>query len=1263
MQRHRCSFIRLMACLGLVGGAIWAADFTSPLKAQPSQEETAEVVTPSVTPVGPGEATTSLTTEMPTLAAGEGTPSVEPVITPTPSRENTASAPGEDPPDPSSLVETPPAQGAPDAVVIETPVDLEESTPSSPDMTPTDMFSPPAILGTPPIQEMPTAEVVSTAPPAENSLPLLDDVPPADQETPDISTIVEASATSEHDPLFTSSSELPFVMQVMPGAVVINEIGWAGTVADVTAQWIELYNTTTEPIWLDNWQLSTADGRLVIDLAGVIAAQGYFLLECNNDLTIRDVPADNIYVGALSSDGDTLYLRDANSTLIDTANGDGGPWPAGDRAARRSMERLSPDAPDLDENWVTHNGLVRNGEDVLGNPINGTPRQPNAAGSTVPPPSLLISEFLYAGSTPATQGDEFVELCNTQPVETTLYHLKIGDAVQPGNGEGMFVLPSGLQLAPNACLVIAKNAAQFAARFGFLPDFELVTGSAAYPDTPSVPDLPAYTAWAGRTWALDDSGDEIVLRGPDDQIVDSVAYLKGDYATAGLSPDAVHAPSPYSLQRLWPLDSDIMPADFVRAPPSPGRVTGLPEPPAVPPPTVDLAGGMHAYWGVLTYRSSYSGGNAPPVLAFAAARAADLHFLAITDDATALNPRLWSDCQQRGALTSQENAFVALCGFGYRALPQGFASVWNTSDYITPPDAPTDAVLTLDTWLKARPEALASLHRAPAAAPLSDSPYPSTLASRFHLWQVYGSALQTGAVDPLETAWIQMLAAGWQLAPLPAVGPVNRDAIDFGTQRIGVIASRLTPDELLAALRARRVFATQDGHLALTLRSGDQWMGSVLSSPEALVFEVETADVSPVPQPITLTLFDRSTPLATHSFPSSNATWSLPLVTRPGHYYWVRAVQADGDAASSAPIWVAGTAVAEMVTINEVLPAPRQVDWNGDGTPDRRDEWIELYNPDETPIGLGGWQVSDASGKRYVLPLLTTIPARDYMVLSALQTGLVLNNAADAVTLQRADGSSAEHYAYERGPGYDLSLCRLPDGIGSWQRRCQPTPGGANRALPEEEPLLTDIRGARRLPIGSWVRVRGYITVPPGVFGARVAYVQDDHSGLRLYLPKDHRLACTPGDRVEVIGRTGTYYGELQLRVRERNAVHRIREGPPSPPLPITSGQMVEPYEGMLVQLVGRVTELESRGSFWLDDGTGPARVYLDPDTGIKQLSLSVGQLVQVVGVVSQYRSTDQVRNDGYRLLPRFLGDITCMREPERPEILVPLRLPETGMR
>jgi DNA/RNA endonuclease YhcR with UshA esterase domain len=185
--------------------------------------------------------------------------------------------------------------------------------------------------------------------------------------------------------------------------------------------------------------------------------------------------------------------------------------------------------------------------------------------------------------------------------------------------------------------------------------------------------------------------------------------------------------------------------------------------------------------------------------------------------------------------------------------------------------------------------------------------------------------------------------------------------------------------------------------------------------------------------------------------------------------------------------------------------------------------------------------------------------------------------------------------------------------------------------------------------------------VPPGVFSARVAYFQDDDGGIRLYLPQDHRMWCEPGERFEITGHTGSYYDELQLRVEDRQDVRRL--GPADPPagLPITSGQLSEPYEGTLVTLNGTVVEVESIRAFWLDDGTRASRVYTDPDAPLSAPALQIGQPVAVTGVVSQYRGDEPVRNAGYRLLPRYTSDLVA--GSALAPLLVPQRLPETGSR
>ena len=170
-----------------------------------------------------------------------------------------------------------------------------------------------------------------------------------------------------------------------PGAVVINEVAWGGTAANSAHEWIELYNTTGSAIDLTGWRLFSSDGGPSITLSGVIPAFGYYLIERSTDDAVSDVSAD--WVGSfgtgLSNNGEVLTLTNALGEVIDAANGDGGPWPAGTASSGpityTTMERIDPAAPDTDANWASNNGIIRNGRDANGNPINGTPKARNSA--------------------------------------------------------------------------------------------------------------------------------------------------------------------------------------------------------------------------------------------------------------------------------------------------------------------------------------------------------------------------------------------------------------------------------------------------------------------------------------------------------------------------------------------------------------------------------------------------------------------------------------------------------------------------------------------------------------------------------------------------------------------------------------------------------------------------------------------------------------------------------------------------------------------
>ena len=136
-----------------------------------------------------------------------------------------------------------------------------------------------------------------------------------------------------------TASPVPTARPATTGVVLINEVAWMGTLASGSDEWIELFNPGPAPIDLNGWTL-TSSLKLNIALRGMIAPGAYFLLERTDDRSVADIPADQVYSGALSNGGEMLALRDAAGSVLDTANPAGGAWPAGYAQARFSMERV-----------------------------------------------------------------------------------------------------------------------------------------------------------------------------------------------------------------------------------------------------------------------------------------------------------------------------------------------------------------------------------------------------------------------------------------------------------------------------------------------------------------------------------------------------------------------------------------------------------------------------------------------------------------------------------------------------------------------------------------------------------------------------------------------------------------------------------------------------------------------------------------------------------------------------------------------------------
>lgn len=128
------------------------------------------------------------------------------------------------------------------------------------------------------------------------------------------------------------------------------------------------------------------------------------------------------------------------------------------------------------------------------------------------------------------------------------------------------------------------------------------------------------------------------------------------------------------------------------------------------------------------------------------------------------------------------------------------------------------------------------------------------------------------------------------------------------------------------------------------------------------------------------------------------------------------------------------------VVINEVMPKPSTM---------YEDEWIEIYNPSEREINIGGWFLDDVEGggsKPYEIPQFTYIDSKEFILFWKNRTKISLNNDWDIVRITDENGILIDEVEYNKSKN-DESFGRIPDG-GDWGVLPYPTPGESN-GMPE----------------------------------------------------------------------------------------------------------------------------------------------------------------------------------------------------------------------
>lgn len=274
------------------------------------------------------------------------------------------------------------------------------------------------------------------------------------------------------------------------------------------------------------------------------------------------------------------------------------------------------------------------------------------------------------------------------------------------------------------------------------------------------------------------------------------------------------------------------------------------------------------FFGNLHSHTSYSDGSGTPDEAFAMAETAGLDFFAITEHnhkaaedgakdrkdglLIATDPTLYNG-KPNSVIASADRhnsgTFVALYGQEFSTISSGnHMNVFDVPDVIVVPNGQYDQ---LAAWA-------ATAHDSSGRAPLMQMNHPEDAASA----KDYGrddfasAAAWVAAMDPLvelievlnapalkdgagfrakrkEATYLGYLNLGFHAAPSTGHDNHYKNWGVSTAARVAVIADRLTKSEVMAALRARHAYATEDRNLRVIYRANGALGGDIVTAPAA----------------------------------------------------------------------------------------------------------------------------------------------------------------------------------------------------------------------------------------------------------------------------------------------------------------------------------------------------------------------------------------------------------------------------------------------
>ena len=329
------------------------------------------------------------------------------------------------------------------------------------------------------------------------------------------------------------------------------------------------------------------------------------------------------------------------------------------------------------------------------------------------------------------------------------------------------------------------------------------------------------------------------------------------------------------------------------------------------------------YFGQLHAHTDISNGAGSVEEAFQYASQVDgLDFFAVTDHSDSFDNADMGAIDADGADISADWAagkqaaasvtngdFVGLFGFEM-TWPEdkqlGHISTFNTPGWQTRDQADFENV----------PTALENYYKALASVPGSVSQFnhPDDIHGDFERFDHYSpqydavvSLLEVAGEDGVVDCEYYDLALdkGWHVAPTNNQNNHKGQWGDASDARTVVLAKSLTEEALYAAMKDRRVYATQDSDLAIYYELNGTVMGSIIPKSEEAEITVFLSDPTDEAIGNVEVVTDGGAVLVSEYVETPSQV--LELSASSGHsYYYLRITQPDGDVAVTAPVWMDG---------------------------------------------------------------------------------------------------------------------------------------------------------------------------------------------------------------------------------------------------------------------------------------------------------------------------------------------------------------------